>query len=302
MGQVESGPLVSVVIAAYRAPEYLRQAVDSVLAQTLKDWEIIVVDDCSGEEYTSQYDLPEGAVLICHEERFGAAAATRNTGIRAARGKYVAFLDQDDVWLPDKLAVQVKALEENPGAGLVFCHYKAVDDELQPLGGETRPRSRAPNALKQLVRGCFIRTPSSVLIRRDVLVGCGMMDESVVGASDWDLYLRVARTHSFIAIPEPFVLYRMHPNQLHKRRPLMRKATLVILDKTLDWAKKERPRMVGCVRRSYCRVLRQIAKAQMKEENDRNAAMETVKQAIGMWPWNLRSYGLWVKIAVGRCG
>ena len=107
-------PVVSVIIAAYQAPNYLKQAIESVQSQTFRDYEIIVVDDCSGEEYTSQYYLPEEATLICHKERYGAPAAPRNTGIRAARGKYVAFLDHDDVWLPDKLAVQVQALEDNP--------------------------------------------------------------------------------------------------------------------------------------------------------------------------------------------
>lgn len=298
---METRPLVSVIIAAYKAPEYLRQAVDSVIRQTFGDYEIIVVDDCSGNDYTSQYRLPQGATLICHTERFGAAAAARNTGIRAARGKYVAFLDQDDVWLPEKLAAQVKALEENLEAGLVFCHYRVVDDNLQSLGGETRPRSQVPNPLKQLIRGCFIRTPSAVLVRRDVLIDCGMMDEAVVGASDWDLYLRVARQWGFVAIPEPLVLYRMHPEQLHRHKPLMRKATIVIMEKTLAWARAERPWMVCYIRRCYCRLLRQMARARWKEECEPGAALETLKRAMAIWPWSPRTYGLWVKIVLDSC-
>lgn len=284
-------PLVSVVIAAYRNPDYVHQAVDSVLSQTFTDYEILVVDDASGEDTIAGYRLPEGVRLLRHDVRRRTAAA-RNAGIRASRGRYIALLDQDDLWLPDKLAKQVRLLESRPDMALVFCHCTPVDDALSPLASKRKVRRRVRHPLLKLVRGCFIATPSTVLFRRDVAESVGLFDESVIGASDWDFYLRVARSHEFGAIAESLVLYRMHPGQLHRDEHLMRAAKRRVYDKTLAWAEDGNPRLVRRVRQCYCRALRQIAAKQMLEERDTIASLETLGHAIRLWPWNIRSYGL----------
>ena len=291
----KSRPLVSVVVTAYQQPDYLNQAVESVLAQTFADYELIVVDDCSGEDTVRQYRLPPQARLMCHSERRGAAAFTRNTGMKAARGKYVALMDQDDVWLPDKLQAQVESLESNPQAGLSFCHFTVVDESLRPLPNQRRPRRRVRDPLRKLIRGCFIRTPSMVLFRRDVLEEVGYSDESIVGSADRDLYMTVARKYPFVAVPQALVLYRMHPKQFHRRNSTMRVGKIKVMDKTLDWANRERPDLVSAVRRSYCRILRQIGRSEMLEEDNPEEAVRTLHRARKMWPWNVRTYGLLVR-------
>jgi hypothetical protein len=147
-----------------------------------------------------------------------------------------------------------------------------------------------------MIRGCFIRTPSTILFRRDVAEQAGLFDESVIGASDWDFYLRLSRTHEFGVSPEALVLYRMHPQQLHRDNDLMLTAKFKIYDKTLEWVTRERPRMVSLVRRYYCRVLRQAAVFRMPGDNP-EAAKEFIYRAIRMWPWNIRSYGLLLRAA-----
>jgi glycosyltransferase involved in cell wall biosynthesis len=284
-------PLVSVVVTIYKEPEYLNQALESVTQQTFDDYEIIVVDDCSGEEYTAQYRLPEKAKLICHSQNTGPAGA-RNTGIGAARGKFIAFMDGDDVWLEDKLSIQVKALEDNPDAGLVFCHYKAVDVLLNPTGNETKPRASLQNPLKKLCRGCIIRTPSCVLMRRDVVLECGLFDESLWGTEDWDYWLRIARKHRILALPDQLTLYRMHSAQLHKKKTKMHAAKLSLMNKSLCWAKKERPDMLNCVRRNYGRMLRQLAAAKAYEEKNLAEAWTFLKRAISIWPYSIQTYSL----------
>lgn len=294
-----SKPMVSVVIPAYGLPDYLNEAVRSVLEQTFTDYEIIVVDDCSPEGVVGAYQLPAEARLIVHEERHGAASATRNSGLRVARGKYVAFLDQDDIWLPEKLAKHVEAMEKSPDAGLSFSHYTTVDEKLTPLPDQRPPRRYVRDPLRKLLSGCFIRTPSAVVIRRDVLEKCGLFDESILGASDWDCYLRIAREHSFLAIPERLILYRMHPSQLHKNHEMMRGAKYKIMEKTLAWARSERASVLSTVRQRYSRILRQAAKAQIAG-GDPDGAVATLKQAIGIWPWNPRAYGLLIKAKLRR--
>ena len=165
--------------------------------------------------------------------------------------------------LPDKLKRQVEALEQSPDAALAFCHYTVVDENLVPLPDQRPPRRSVRNPLKKLISGCFIRTPSTVMVRRDVIEECGLFDEGIVGASDRDLYLRIARRHGFVVVPMALVLYRMHPRQLHKNEKLMRTAKFKIMEKALVWAASEPKSVRNAVRRHYCRIPRQAAKSQM---------------------------------------
>lgn len=289
-------PLISVVISAYRNPHYLNQAVQSVLDQDFTDYELIVVDDASGEETVRDYALPSNARLIELKDR-SRTAASRNAGIRAATGKYVALLDQDDLWLPQKLTRQVEFLEAHPEYALVFCHYSPVDNSLTPLPAERKARRRVPNALRMLIRGCFIRTPSTTLFRREAAIGVGLFDEAIIGASDWDFYLRLARDHGFGAIPETLVLYRMHAGQLHRNDDLMQTAKFSVYEKTLQWVSSERPGLRSLVRKYYCRTLRQASKFRIHGGNPKDAK-GLILRAIRIWPWNVRSYGLLMKIGM----
>lgn len=290
----ETPPMVSVIITTYRMPDYVNQAVASVCRQTLTDVEVIVVDDASGEETVRQYDFPGNVRLICHPERRGSAAATRNTGIRASRGRYIAFLDHDDIWFPEKLELQVRALEENPEFGLTFCHYTQVDKSLTPLRSQPRPVRRLRNQLSMIIDKCFIRSPSLVLLRREVLEECGLHDESIVGCADRDLWIRLARICRFLPTPEPLVLYRMHPGQLSKQHLTRRDGQLRVMQKNLEWARSERPDLVSTVRRTYARVYRSIARHQIVFEGKPSEGRRSVFQAVSMWPWNPLNYVLFI--------
>lgn len=287
---IHKDPTVSVIIPAYNMPNYLNQAVESVCSQTFTDYELIVVDDASSDEVVSQYKLPPNARLIRRKERFGAAAATRNTGLKEARGKYVAFLDQDDIWFPDKLSMQVEALEHSPHASLVFCHYILVNELLEPLEKQDKPVDAISDSFLQIIDHCFIRTPSTVLVKRDVLDACGLFDEQIMGASDWDLYIRIARDHKFIVIPDSLVQYRMHQDQLHHQNKMMNEAMIQIMQKTYAWALKERPALAGTVRRCYCRYLWQVGKDFLRTDGDRRTALGYLYRSASVWPYDWKTY------------
>jgi len=282
-------PLVSVIVAAYGMPDYLNQAVRSVCEQTFRDYELIVVDDCSGEDVVSRYEFPGSATLIRHQTRFGAAAATRNTGIRAAAGRYAAFLDQDDVWLARKLAIQMEAMERAGGDALVFCHTSAVDPSLSPVAGQGRIRRRIRNPLRKLLGGCFIPTPSTVLAPLEAVRECGMFDETIRGASDWDFYLRMARRSPFVPVADRLVLYRMHPEQLHRKIPFMNTAKIAVMEKTLEWVRRERPELAYRARSRYARVLYKVACHQLEVDGDPASALDTLRSARSLWLWNGRA-------------
>ncbi len=241
-------PLVTVVITAYNRPDCVNQAIESILAQTFTDYEINVADDCSSDEVVAQYRLPNCARLIRAEKRRGLAAAGRNDGIRVARGRYVALMDDDDIWLPEKLEEQVKLLESHPQAGLTYCHAIYVDENLSVIG-------RHPHCivnhdpLDPIVRNCFICTPSCVMAPRDVFTDVGLFDESLECCCDWDMWIRIAAKYPFVADPECRIWYRKHRGQLSGNRWLRRVATIQIQEKVMTWAASEGRRIVITPRR-----------------------------------------------------
>lgn len=196
-------PLVSVVIAAWNAAAYLPETLSSVLAQTYTNIEIVVVDDGSTDEtYLSISSfLPQ--IRYEHRPHRGLAAA-RNEGIRLATGDYVALLDADDLWHPEKIATQVDVLSRHPDTGLVACDGVEFSGETilrSTLFSESFNATLAATALGEvtkrfeldLIEGGFIACPSQVMIPRGVLETIGPFVDS--GSQDLDYYLRVARKY-----------------------------------------------------------------------------------------------------------
>ena len=124
----DTGPLVSVVIPAYNSGKFVAQAVESVLAQTYAPFEIIVVDDGSTDETKDVLGRFNGQINYIHQANSGPSAA-RNAGIRVARGAYICFLDADDLWTPDRLAVQMAFMQANHSIGLLFSDHEEFDEK-----------------------------------------------------------------------------------------------------------------------------------------------------------------------------
>lgn len=281
-------PMVSVVIPAYQRPDYLNQALESVHCQTFADYEVIVVDDCSGDEFVSQYRLRDGIRLLRHDERRGPAAA-RNTGIENARGRFIALMDTDDFWLPDKLEMQVRELDYNSDVGLTYCHYVLVNDLLEPLPKQPRPKPLGKDPLRRLLWGNVIKSCSVVLVRREALEKCGLFDESILGVDDWDLWLRVARCYQILQDPTPRVLYRTHPAQFSDDRLMMRQGELAVREQWLEWAERERPDWTRRLRFRMSRDLQRLARCEMRAGLPREA-VRTLRRALHVCPWNMQSH------------
>jgi glycosyltransferase involved in cell wall biosynthesis len=201
-------PLVSVVIPAYNRAAVLGRAIDSVLQQSLGDLEIIVVDDGSSDGTAAQAarcDDPRLRVLR-HDTNRGAAAA-RNTGIRAAAGGVIAFLDSDDEWLPEKLERQVAALQRAPEDVLMSTTgYWMLRERSREI------RERTPKNVKDwgaaLRSGCVLSPGSTAMIRREAFAIHGLFDEELRRLEDWDWLLRYVAKHDILVVPEP--LARIH--------------------------------------------------------------------------------------------
>ena len=184
-------PRASVIIPTYNRADMVGQAIQSVLDQTCDDWELIVVDDGSQDnthEVVKSYDDPR--ILYIYQDNKKLPGA-RNTGIEASSGDYIAFLDSDDLFLPDKLQTQMMAITRNPDIGLVASGWTETDPQQNPLQTVSPWLLEQGLALKDWLYNCPL-VPPCVLVRRDQLLEVGLFDEEQHYVEDWDLWLRLA--------------------------------------------------------------------------------------------------------------
>ena len=206
--------LVSVVIPTYDRWPVVGEAVESVLAQSFDDYELIVVDDGSTEE-TGDRLLQYGERLTVLTQRRGGVSAARNLGACRALGKYLAFLDSDDLWHPRKLQRQLDFMERNPEVEI--CQ---TDETWIRNGARVNPRNRHRKPSGDVFRAslelCLV-SPSAVMMRRELFERVGGFDESLPVCEDYDLWLRIARDTEILLIPEALVTKRGgHADQLSR--------------------------------------------------------------------------------------
>jgi len=208
-------PRVSVIIPTFNRAGLVREAVGSVLAQTCRDFEVVVVDDASSDGTAAALAAWPEVKMLRHSRRRGVSAA-RNTGIRAARGEWLAFLDSDDLWLSEKLARQLAYLEDRPG--LMLCQ---TDETWVRRGARVnKPLSHRKVAgrifLPSLDR-CLV-SPSAVILPRKLIEAHGGFDETLPAAEDYDLWLRLTWRYEVGLVDEPLVVKRGgHADQLSRQ-------------------------------------------------------------------------------------
>jgi glycosyltransferase involved in cell wall biosynthesis len=207
---------VSVVIPTYNRPDSLHKAIRSVLQQSFQDFEIIVVDDASTmENQPVIQELSDPRIRYIRHSTNRREAGSRNTGIRNARGEYIAFLDDDDEWLPEKLQKQVAILDTNPPeVGVVYTGRFAIDRKSRKLIDRRIPVIRG-DVLQDLFKHNFTTGGSSILARKACFDEVGLFDESLPNAVDHDMWIRIAKKYRFECVPEALVRYYVHPNRLN---------------------------------------------------------------------------------------
>ena len=206
--------LVSVIIPTYNRWPMLGEAVDSVLAQTAAGHELIVVDDGSTDETPLRLRDYGARLTVLTQSRRGVAAA-RNAGVRHASGRYLAFLDSDDLWHPSKLERQLDFMEGNPRAEI--CQ---TDEIWIRNGVRVNPRHKHRKPSGDIFRAslelCLV-SPSAVMMRRELFERAGGFDESLPVCEDYDLWLRISKDTQIPLIPEALVTKRGgHPDQLSR--------------------------------------------------------------------------------------
>lgn len=271
---------VSVIIPAYNQGHYLAQAVRSVLAQTYSAWEAIVVDDGSTDNTAEvAASFSDARVRYIYQENRGLSGA-RNTGIRHARGQYLTYLDSDDCFLPQKLALLVEELEQKPHLGFVAGQAVPVDERGDQIG-ETFD-SGPPQDPVQWLLGNPLHV-GSVLVRRSWQERVGFFDEGLRSYEDWDMWLRLARAGCQMGwVPRPVSLYRFHTGQMTRDGRQMTEATMAVLDKL--FADETLPASWQAMQaQAYSRAYLRAA-AQSYREDDVALARHFLSQAVSLDP------------------
>ena len=220
---------VSVVIPTYNHGRYLSRAIRSVLAQTVAVEEIIVIDDGSTDETAEVLHQFESIRYIYQANR--GLSSARNKGIHEAKAEWVAFLDADDWWLPNKIALQLDAAARNPTAALVYTGACGVAADGSQRLTEAHPPDRLWPALRY--RNCVTGSGSGVLVQREVLLAAGGFNDALTACEDWDLWVRLARKHTFAAVPDSVVMISVSEVSMSGQWERMLRNTEAILNDTL---------------------------------------------------------------------
>ncbi|MGH7827514.1 MAG: glycosyltransferase [Candidatus Binatia bacterium] len=224
-------PLISVIIPTYNRASMVKEAVDSVLAQSYRNFELIVIDDGSTDGTTRELAGYGDALRVLSQARRGVAAA-RNSGVRSAKGQYLAFLDSDDFWLADKLRIQTAFMAQNPEVQI--CQTEEVwirrGTRVNPKARHQKPSG---DIFRRSLELCLV-SPSAVMMTRQLFENTGGFDESFSVCEDYDLWLRIALDHVVPLIPPPLVVKRGgHADQLSRSLWGMDRFRIMALTKLL---------------------------------------------------------------------
>lgn len=230
-------PLVSIIIPAYNAAQYLPQAIESCLAQTYPHYEILVVNDGSTDN-TPDIARDYSGVICINQENKGLAGA-RNTGIAHAQGTYIQFLDADDILLPEKLALCVQAFREHPTIGLVYTDYEIRSADLARNLDHLKPNlALTDDLLSTLINNTstLFKVPCA-LVKSEYVRRVNGFTPGMQGVEDWHFWIKLAAEGvNFLALPETLAWYRHSENSMSKDQTLMLQSRLVAYQGLRDLA------------------------------------------------------------------
>ena len=288
-------PVVSVVMAAKNYALFLPEAIDSLLAQTFADWELVIVDDGSADATPAvvRHYLNDARIRYFRSDALGQSRA-KNLGIGFSRGEFVAFLDADDAWFPTKLAEQVELLRANENVGVTYTQRELIDETGKSLGfrTETLPGGRV---LPQIFLQNFVCF-SSAMVRREIFDSVGVFDPALDLSIDYDLWLRAAAHFEFRPIQKVLVKYRTGHGNLSKKLADRVATALSIMNRAVCRRRIDVPkRTVAEGYASTCQTLGYVLRA-----SEPGTAARWYWRAL-MWP-NRRTITLKGLIRCARIG
>jgi len=227
-----SNPLISVIIATLNRNRFLAKAVESALAQSFQNLEIIIIDDGSSPPVTETLSVPDERVRIYRLNQSKGVSSARNYGISLAQGDYLAALDDDDYWKPEYLESVMNAFRRHPEIAMVGSRLTEVDASGNPISGFAHKGPSGIYRIEDIFDYSWPR-PSGVVIRKKSFVESGGYDASLKGYEDADLYFKIAANYPSYLLEESYVYYRVHEQNVSKKTALMNECGIRVWSKLL---------------------------------------------------------------------
>ncbi|MBW4513096.1 MAG: glycosyltransferase [Scytonematopsis contorta HA4267-MV1] len=226
-------PKISVIIPAYNSENTIAKTITSVLKQTFDDWELIVINDGSSDSTLEIISSFQDERIKVFSYPNAGGNISRNRGLDLAIGEFVSFLDADDLWTPDKLELQLQLLQENPQVAVAYSWTNYIDENDKfILSG--RHSTFNGDVYEKLIIANFLENGSNPLIRKTAILELGGFDKDLPASQDWDMYLRLAAKHHFMAVPKAQILYRVSGNSLSTNLVRQEKTCLYVIEKALQ--------------------------------------------------------------------
>ena len=274
---------ISVVIPAYNAERTILETLASVQQQTYSDFELIVINDGSTDRTLELVNTVKDPRLKIFSYENGGISVTRNRGISHSSGKFISFLDADDLWTKDKLELQIAALQQHPEAGVAYswtCYMSENGETFHP--GESL--FFEGNVYSHLLVANFLANGSNPLICKQAIDSVKGFDTELISSEDWDFYLRLAVRWPFVVIPKTQVLYRRSLGGLSFKAEIMQKYAFIVLDRAFQSAPPE----LQCLKiQSIVNVyqyLTGIRLARVTDADDIKQAGHNLQMAIRLYP------------------
>lgn len=294
---VKNNPTVSVIIPTYNRAHLIERAIKSVLNQTYRDFELIIVDDGSTDNTAKVVkSFNDGRIKYIKQQKNKGGSAVRNIGIKAASGKYIAFLDSDDEWLSNKLNKQIDCLAKcSDLVGAVYCSHYIQDDSLGYMRKASLSELKRGNIYNFLLNGWCPSSTSFFMLAVRIFEKSGLFDESLLSFQDYDLWIRVAQHYDFDFVDEPLVIKHQHlGSQVAKDLEPRMKGLELFFEKWGNIIKKEAgEEAFNNIRRKHVSAIYQNAIFDNLLASQRREAMKYLKQL-----WEIQSISLKVLVKV----
>lgn len=277
-----SDPIVSVIIPGYNPVVYLPETVESVLNQTVSELELIVVNDGSTDntlEVAKSYET-DPRVTVIDQKNQGVSVA-RNRGFAESKGQYIAFLDADDVWLPNNLEAKIQKFQRDPELGLVHTDVAIINEHSQKTGEVKRGKEGYILNDLLLWNGDCIPAPSSILVKREAVESAGGFDPNLSYGADQDFFFRVAAQYKIGRIPEPLGLYRVHGSNMSLNIGMLEKDSLMNYKLA---AERGMFANASLRRRAFAKMYRILAGSWWKNGKNKRRGLYFAIKATLTWP------------------
>ncbi len=293
-------PEVSVIVPTYNYAHFIEDCLKSIFAQTYNDFEVIVVDDGSTDHTSKVLAAYRKDIHYIYQENKGLPAA-RNTGIKASKGKYLAFLDSDDLWLPEKLAEQVRIIREDSDMGIIFSDANAFQEGTILRESILKEEKICTGfCFQRLFMGNYLIMPT-VLIRKSCLTKSGLFDETLTAVEDYDLWLRIAAFFKIGFVDKILAMYRVHPSNMSKDFCRLLDNEIRVIQKIIKMYPEKMIELGKKVGIRLCSLFNQYG-LELIDEGKIDIAKRYFLKAIAARPMTIRSYYYLLATMAGKRG